>query len=288
MPALAASENDAAFGDWLLTLPAFYAELVPGTRQRESLDHLYLMRDCGVLTLASQNLFASPFREVCFTFRGRSGETSLAPSLVVAQPTFGSRRRKRPFNGWAFGIRSYPTSSFAPAQNHPALGSCLATLADVNLMQVSWRALLEILDGAADELLEATRLPPHEMPRLIEWSRSEAGMARLASAVNQSPRTLQRKIRRATGLSPKQLFAIDRFDRAVRAVSMPKTKLSQVACDLRFSDQAHLTREFQRHAGLSPGAFKGAWQSCPGQAVRFFQDNTHASRLRMAAWVIEV
>jgi hypothetical protein len=84
MPALAASENDAAFGDWLLTLPAFYAELMSRARQREGLDYLYLMRDCGALTLANQNLFASPLGRFCFAFRGRSEGTSLAPSSVVA------------------------------------------------------------------------------------------------------------------------------------------------------------------------------------------------------------
>ena len=77
---------------------------------------------------------------------------------------------------------------------------------------------------------------------------------------------------------------MERFRRAVYEVPLRPAELSGVAGDLGFSDQAHLTREFQRHAGLTPGAFQRTWQGGRGQAVRFVQDSASLARLRLAVW----
>src|SRR5687768_8748109 len=87
MPAPVPPEDDVAFGDWLLTLPAFYAELVPSVHQRESLDHLYLMRDCGALTLVSQNIFASPSGMFASHFASVQAELALLPPAWWRSPT---------------------------------------------------------------------------------------------------------------------------------------------------------------------------------------------------------
>jgi AraC-like DNA-binding protein len=78
-----------------------------------------------------------------------------------------------------------------------------------------------------------------------------------------------------------------RFRRSVYEIATRNTGLSLIAFNLGFSDQAHLTREFRRHAGVSPGAFKQAWRGRHARAVRFLQDTGPSTRLRMVVWSLE-
>ena len=60
-------------------------------------------------------------------------------------------------------------------------------------------------------------------------------------------------------LELKRFLAMQRFRRSVYEIAAGGDGLSVIASDLGFSDQAHLTREFRRHAGVTPGAFRQAW-----------------------------
>jgi AraC-like DNA-binding protein len=77
---------------------------------------------------------------------------------------------------------------------------------------------------------------------------------------------------------------VQRFRRSVYDIAAGGDGLSVIASDLGFSDQAHLTREFRRHAGVTPGAFRRAWSRPRAQAVRFVQDEERSTRLLMAVW----
>jgi len=59
----------------------------------------------------------------------------------------------------------------------------------------------------------------------------------------------------AVGLAPKRYCRVLRFQRAINGV-VAGQPLSVVAIDAGYSDQAHLTREFQALAGVSPGAYR--------------------------------
>ena len=100
-------------------------------------------------------------------------------------------------------------------------------------------------------------------------------------------RTLHRRMRTSTGFPPKRFLAMQRFRRSVYEIATRSAGLSVIAFNLGFSDQAHLTREFQRHAGVTPGAFKQAWRGRHARAVRFLQDAGPSTRLRMAVWPLE-
>ena len=110
----------------------------------------------------------------------------------------------------------------------------------------------------------------------------------LATHVGRSVRTLHRRIKASTGLAPKRFLTMQRFRRAVHDIATQNIGLSLIASDLGFSDQAHLSREFRRHAGVSPGAFKQAWRGRDARAVRFLQDTGSGTRLRLAVWSNEV
>lgn len=59
----------------------------------------------------------------------------------------------------------------------------------------------------------------------------------------------------AVGLAPKRYCRVLRFQRAIAGVVAGEA-LGAVAIDAGYSDQAHLTREFQALAGVSPGAYR--------------------------------
>lgn len=112
------------------------------------------------------------------------------------------------------------------------------------------------LDGCAPalrpELLQAWAL--------LERSRGRLTVSALAGAVGLSPRHLGTLFRREVGRSPKQVASLMRFEHAstslARAVRMRgRADLADLAAEIGFSDQAHLTREFTRYTGVGPGTW---------------------------------
>jgi AraC-like DNA-binding protein len=74
----------------------------------------------------------------------------------------------------------------------------------------------------------------------------------VARDLGVSERQLLRRCRAAVGYGPKTLARILRFRRFVEAVDAGHADLSELAFDLGYSDQAHLTNETTRLAGLPP------------------------------------
>ena len=72
-----------------------------------------------------------------------------------------------------------------------------------------------------------------------------------------SARQLQRRISDAVGYGPKMLQRVLRFR---RLQALPPAPLVELALDAGYADQAHMTAEVTRLAGISP--------------VRFLKDRT--------------
>ena len=60
-----------------------------------------------------------------------------------------------------------------------------------------------------------------------------------------------------TGFAPKRWVQMVRFRDAVERMS-GVTSLSELARSAGYSDQAHLSRDFRRFAGLTPGAYRAS------------------------------
>jgi AraC-like DNA-binding protein len=265
--------------EWLFTLPAFYAEFAPLPQHGSVADHLYVLKDTGMLT-ANCRVFASPFRDFAFIFR--TAARMCEPKVMVVQPSFGHRKRKRPFQGWVFGVRSKLSSRWSSETETPPFFDCQTRLAQSIHSVPSSADILDILDQFVTDLTKQST--DHGGGGYNSVDVPQPQVASLATILGQSPRTLHRRMKTSTGLPPKRFMGVERFRRAVHDISMRNAKLSVVAGDLGFADQAHLTREFQRHAGLPPGAFQRAYRGIAGQVVRFVQDSDSPTRLRVAVW----
>ena len=89
---------------------------------------------------------------------------------------------------------------------------------------------------------------------LLHLAGGRLAPADAARAVNMPERTLRRRVAEATGLSLKAFAAVLRFQRTMRLLAaFPRLTLAHAALEGGYSDQAHMTREFQRYGGFTPG-----------------------------------
>jgi AraC-like DNA-binding protein len=85
--------------------------------------------------------------------------------------------------------------------------------------------------------------------------RTGARVDAVAREIGSSVRTLERRVGAGVGLAPRQLIRIARVDRAARLLRECSPRLVDVAHTAGFADQAHLTRDFARIVGLTPGGY---------------------------------
>lgn len=85
-------------------------------------------------------------------------------------------------------------------------------------------------------------------------------LADIASAAGLPPFRLLRAFERATGMSPHTYQRQARIRLATRLIRIGHP-LAEIAVMAGFADQAHLTRSFQRSLGVTPGAYRMAFQS---------------------------
>lgn len=261
----------------LFKLRAFYAECSPLPRHAGLVDRIYVLKDCGIMT-ADCRSFSSPFFEIAFVVPAPVGDVSRKPKVVVARPRFGQVEKRRPFHGWIFGIKGMPGLPLDVSVAVNPVEHCRDHLVQAAANPVA-ADVLAIIDQFLDELTNGAQVSRVGQP-ISETIR----VTRFANQSGKSVRTLHRQIRQSTGLAPKRLLATGRFSRVVHQLAISASKLSGIASDLGFADQAHLTRDFRKHTGLSPGAFQRTWTGVRGHAVRFVQDAPSPHRLVVAAW----
>ncbi|WP_322615194.1 AraC family transcriptional regulator [Pseudomonas sp. BIC9C] len=86
---------------------------------------------------------------------------------------------------------------------------------------------------------------------------SPPSLETLAAAVNLSPFHFARVFRRATGMPPHTWLMQQRIARARRLLQGGCLPL-EVATQLGFADQSHLSRQFKQVYGVGPGAYRSA------------------------------
>ncbi|MGB0095048.1 MAG: helix-turn-helix domain-containing protein, partial [Solirubrobacteraceae bacterium] len=127
-------------------------------------------------------------------------------------------------------------------------------------------ALLEELQAGSDPhalLLRALQLrgvreiDPVVRAAVMALGRPRARVDEVADELGVSARQFQRRVTAAVGYGPKMLARVLRFR---RLQALPAAPLVELALDAGYSDQAHMTAEVTRLAGMAP--------------VRFLKDRT--------------
>ena len=89
-------------------------------------------------------------------------------------------------------------------------------------------------------------------------STEAVSVGELAAAADLSVTQLERAIKRAIGLSAKQLILRLRLEEAILRLRTTDGPVAQIAVDCGYYDQSAFTRQFRRVVGLSPGAYRAA------------------------------
>lgn len=164
----------------------------------------------------------------------------------------------------------YVGARFRPGAGGPALGLPLAELRDQRV------SLAEILPSPArqfpadltpDQALRATMRLSAELvtagppdPLVVQATRLLASgrtvVADLGQELAVSERQLRRRFDDTVGYGPKMMHRVLRFRRVLHMLTAPSrpVDLASLAIETGYSDQAHLTRETTRLAGLPPAA----------------------------------
>lgn len=80
----------------------------------------------------------------------------------------------------------------------------------------------------------------------------------LARALGASERTLHRRLKQASGESPKAFINRVRFETARTLLETGAQPIKEVAAGAGYADEASFRRNFRRYSGMTPGAFR-AW-----------------------------
>ncbi|MCW4464166.1 helix-turn-helix domain-containing protein [Glutamicibacter sp. MNS18] len=217
---------------------------------------------------------------------GRVSRQELLPfpqmNLVIQQegislsgPATGASHRDLHGSGWALAAllrpAAIPALCSAPHQlrdrevpfHAPGLHQRivqLATRAPQSLAHLGVQLFSECLE----ELLPTPRaqdLQANALLELIGNTRQLVRVEDLANQMNLSVRSLQRFALRYTGLTPLSLIRRYRLQEvAQRLREDPMLSLAQLAAELQYTDQAHLSADFRRVLGHSPGRYRQAAQ----------------------------
>lgn len=92
----------------------------------------------------------------------------------------------------------------------------------------------------------------HAIRQIIETG-GQARVGLLAGTLDISREHLARRFAADVGISPKAFARIIRFERATAHLSGTPVSIAEIAFDTGYADQAHMTREIRRMAGVTPG-----------------------------------
>lgn len=84
----------------------------------------------------------------------------------------------------------------------------------------------------------------------------QISVSQAAEAAHLTVRTLERKFKRSSGYTVKDISSLMRFEQVRNHLWLnPETNLAGLAHELGYTDQSHLSREFKRYSGTTPAAF---------------------------------
>jgi AraC-like DNA-binding protein len=146
----------------------------------------------------------------------------------------------------------------------------IATLLDQLRTTSAWQDRLAAVDRfLARGFAESRRRAPPELTwawRTLERHNGQVAIHSLARAIGWSERHLINRFVAYFGVRPKTIARRLRFIHAFNLLSTHATdEMSTIASEAGFSDQSHMTREFQIFSGVTPGVLRTArFDDLPG------------------------
>lgn len=208
--------------------------------------------------------------DLIVAFRGDGGSGLAHVKLLIVGPARRWTEVAVSAGDRFLGVR------FRPGWGGPCLGIAPASLTDSALIGEAAEAALGVdggvigdartpsalaaaLSAFAHRRAALAQLPNATIRRAITVIQASGGRLRLdevARVVGMPERTLRRQLTLAVGLSFKAFSAVLRFQRAMRLLNDASGPLApaHAAIESGYSDQAHMTREFRRHGGFTPGS----------------------------------
>ena len=207
--------------------------------------------------------------------------------LSVAGPATGPALAEIPAAAAAAGVR-FRVGAAGSALSVPARELLDATV-DLEDVWGAAGARLAAGDAAASpaaalaELTSAVarRLPPPERidalvrAAAVRAARPRAAVEELGREIGLGERQLRRRFGEAVGYGPKTLQRVLRFQRFLALARTPRAAgrldLAWLAAEAGYADQAHLTRECTRLAGLPPAALLASGAGPAGERSDSFK-----------------
>lgn len=135
------------------------------------------------------------------------------------------------------------------------LGSDGHALREMLGNQSDWDRRFDMVEAFIAGRLAATPMQGPQVAWAVERVLESGGQARIgaiASELDWSRKHLAERFRDATGLAPKMLARMARFNRALELSRRGDGNWAGIAADCGYADQAHLAREFRDFAGITP------------------------------------
>jgi AraC family transcriptional regulator len=136
-------------------------------------------------------------------------------------------------------------------------GGIMGRLYVESLTQVLVIHLLRHYSEAAQIITpQNTNLTHTQLQQAIEYIHTnldrDLSLSQIASVINISPTYFASLFKRATGISPHQYVIQQRVERAKLLLSKTDSAIADIALQVGFSSQSHLTQQFKRLTGVTP------------------------------------
>jgi AraC family transcriptional regulator len=113
-------------------------------------------------------------------------------------------------------------------------------------------------------------LPKHKLHQVTdyihEYLNHDLTLTEMASIVQMSPFHFARLFKQSTGLAPHQFVIRCRVERAKELLMQGERAIADIAVEVGFANQSHLTRHFKRIVGITPKVILENSKNVPGSA----------------------
>jgi len=117
-------------------------------------------------------------------------------------------------------------------------------------------AISHFLFGLLEQKKQQLDFKVKQVIEQIIQTKGQQSISSIASALYVNSRTLERRFKRETGLSPKQFAKIIQFNASLEQLSQTDLgKTNEVVYENGFADQSHFIRVFKTFTGQTPSVF---------------------------------